>query len=354
MSAAEPTGFGLMPAEKSESPAVADTPRAVQFLDLPSEHSFGRIRAEAFAFGLLTGLVCVAATFGVAALRLPAIWSAVPILAFAGYGVASVVASRRRGRRWALEKSAQYPQAAALLEAGVPLLTGEQVYRVWPPLLREMNKRGDRGVAVRVRFENTSVSEIEPLTIEFEPLPLDGGDERFRQLAGGEPFPSNEEESSQCSANTTRRLRREAWRNRYLLASFAFALLTGAIGAIFSRQFSWMTLYWLATILIVLFGPLRAAAVRGDSFLLVPGGLIWRRGRLFDARYRLHLFRAADSLLAVIPLAGRWSFYLRDAEHETGTQIDDSEAEMLLRAWLSPLPPPDDRLLNELGSNADA
>ncbi len=84
---------------------------------------------------------------------------------------------------------------------------------------------------------------------------------------------------------------------------------------------------------------------------LVPGGLAIRRARWLDRTWRVHLFRRSESVLAVWPARRKTQGMLVSVVDRSEKQtflISEFEAAALLRAWLSPLPPPPVERLTDL------
>ena len=101
---------------------------------------------------------------------------------------------------------------------------------------------------------------------------------------------------------------------------------------------------------VVLLATLFMRPTRGaHQWLVVPGGLVRRTGGRFQKQWRLHLFERSSSVLCVVRWSGqRWRVLVAD-----GTEIDRhlvtrNEMDFLLRAWLSPWPPPAAERLDDL------
>ena len=81
----------------------------------------------------------------------------------------------------------------------------------------------------------------------------------------------------------------------------------------------------------------------------MPGGLIVRATRPWRPAAHVHLYNRRDSALIVQQLfRDKWLLCVADGEASGRTALTKKEAEVTLRAWLSPLPPPPVERLTDL------
>ncbi len=93
-------------------------------------------------------------------------------------------------------------------------------------------------------------------------------------------------------------------------------------------------------------GPAKARHV-----LLIPGGLVIRRGSWLRTRARLTRFTPVETALVLEchHVGGRWGVFLVGRERVTEIHsLRAIECQVLLAAWRSPLPPPTEEQLAEL------
>ena len=85
------------------------------------------------------------------------------------------------------------------------------------------------------------------------------------------------------------------------------------------------------------------------QWLLVPGGLVLRKGRWTGGAWRIHLYRRRSSVLLVQQMhRDQWMLCVADAEASDATHLTKTEAHVVLSCWLSPLPPPPAERLRDL------
>lgn len=103
----------------------------------------------------------------------------------------------------------------------------------------------------------------------------------------------------------------------------------------------WMAVYGIGFIVLAIL-TLRTPSESNRQWLVINGGLLSRRGRFGSSKSRLHLFGRRKSLLCLYQRRkGAWMVCAADSETDDSAIITRREVDMLLRAWLSPLPPPD-------------
>ncbi|RMF85618.1 MAG: hypothetical protein D6744_01160 [Planctomycetota bacterium] len=211
--------------------------------------------------------------------------------------------------------------------------------------------------AVFVGSPDPPSNDLVPIQAPFEPRPLDELDHSFITLRNGllqseqstdEPSSFTEEDRSQEQRLTWRR-----WHRAIFPWLPALVLVTW-----FTK--SWLTLL-LFCALFALTASLRIAYVltqprdkldpHNARWMLVPGGLLLMSPRRGSTKWNLHVFdRRASVLIAYVirGVKGAYTVVVADRDHSASRDITDVELDMLLRAWISPLPPPDVERLAEL------
>lgn len=275
------------------------------------------------------------------------VWVAAALGGVAVFG-ALVAYALGHEKRLRAAKQAILAADPALSVPVAPLQSMVQGLRRNPSLgviARALAGSGLRGIAVQFRHRDTPATSIEPLTVPFEPCPLNEVDASFRGVA----IDAAVLDESQERSETLRRLRR-AWR----MGGLGFLVLAGlqvffnGFRAWMSVTLLWELLLWIAALgvaFLVLLIPIRPS----DLTWLVPGAILHRRPRWFSAKSRTHLFTAAASVLVAYPMPRRkWSWAVADGTRSWTGISTELEIRTLLRAWLSPLPPPTPEMVREL------
>lgn len=222
-------------------------------------------------------------------------------------------------------------------------------------VLSLLAKRGHTNTTMRCVWPERRAA-IDPIVEPFEPMPLDEGDAAFTALERGSAsadraHPQRTETSDETIA-ARRRWHRRVTLGGGWLAVGVFALLAVAhgihslaVGAI-TRDF----LIWSVALVTMLFGfGGRGAWRTSQQWFLVPGGLVRRRTKRLRQEWDVHLFRRADGPLLVWDQARRMtSIVVADKRADGHTLVTATEADLALRAWLSPIDPPDEEHLSDL------
>lgn len=133
-----------------------------------------------------------------------------------------------------------------------------------------------------------------------------------------------------------------------MLIHFGWAFLVEAARTLTTGNVS-LRLGWAVAILgCFILGLVVLPRWRGSRWILVPGGLVRRLpGRKY--RSRLHVFNPASSLLIVTNQIDQWwHAYIWDETTYGSIQMNRNEAELLLRNWISNMPPPKAEELSDL------
>lgn len=213
--------------------------------------------------------------------------------------------------------------------------------------LGELEKRGVNGCTFRIvkrskKPSNTPPLDPVPLDFPFEPQILNEAlSPLIRQSVGGlEP------------RGTTSPLARNLMLKGGLaiLLMFGFNFMLAVIRSFEKRRWDYGVFSWGAGILILLFVPVGMRPWSTKQWLVVPGGMLWRGAARGAGDWKLHLFDRQTSLLLVAATRKRnYLAVIADREKSDFSLMTATEAEFLLRAWTSPIPPPPVELMRELG-----
>ncbi len=208
-------------------------------------------------------------------------------------------------------------------------------------------ERGFAGEIMRTHptpLEISNREAIVPIAVQFEPQPLSEAHPSFPGLADCDSAESDE-----------RPLRSEypLWKRHYRLSGgLAFILILAAIvlyslGIIINLiagvgiEASELALLLMYCLIFASLGGTGAWS-RRSQWALVPAGVIVRKPKRFTQQWNLGYFVHDESILFVHQNNKRqWLAIVAKAEQSEYAYMTKSEADLLLRAWLSPLPPPD-------------
>ena len=345
------------------------TPAAPDLIDIPHSGRWSsfRWRRAAELFFLIIGSAIVA-LLAFAVLRhfavLPA-W-AEPFAVWLIFMLEVYLWSARERRRLLARVTelvdANAADPAAALNAIIPVCLDKNVFLVLDHAVQRIRAAGHSGVTVRIA-PPAEQGPIDPLRVEFEPIPLNETDPAFVALsahhthalgAESNPAPDSNRSPAESDASALRlQVRRVAQLGGmwvWLIFGLMFAL--AAIEALRRQSVTWALVGWGAAFAFSLFGPALLAASRGRRYLLLPASLLWRELSRRSAAYCLHLFERDRSLLCVYQMRPQlWGWAVADGKKHATNVVTGEEARLLLRAWLSPLPPPPLARLTEFSGN---
>lgn len=111
-----------------------------------------------------------------------------------------------------------------------------------------------------------------------------------------------------------------------------------------------MLYFWIALIGASIFLPLHTLKRFRKHWLVANGGIVLRYSRMRDKDWKLYVFNRRSAVLSVRELhkTGQWWVGVSDAERTESTVMTAAEAQVLIAAWLSPLPPPPVERLTDL------
>ncbi|MGD2111342.1 MAG: hypothetical protein PVI86_18345 [Phycisphaerae bacterium] len=205
----------------------------------------------------------------------------------------------------------------------------------------------------------THARPIEPIEVPFEARPLNESDPSVAELERSleenpdadllDPDALRDPEPERRGASQIRRsvtLAGGWWVPALLVLPLTFA----AMDSFARREVTWALIVWTVILVSFLFGRTASAdAFSTTQWFVVPGGLLLRRFKRGNGGWQLHLFERQESLLiAHRGEFNRWTITVGDADCAGQIFVTQTEADFLLRAWLSPIPPPPVEQLSDL------
>ncbi len=118
-----------------------------------------------------------------------------------------------------------------------------------------------------------------------------------------------------------------------------FEWVLALIKATAQRTVTWPLLAFSLALLIMAWMPPNWGFTR--QWFVVPGAIVLRKFGWLQRRWNLQLFERCQSVVCVSHWSRNiWSATVADTRASFSRYLTRDEAEFLLRAWLSPLPPP--------------
>lgn len=200
---------------------------------------------------------------------------------------------------------------------------------------------------------NDEIAAIDPVKTPFEPRPIESDDplpdasESSDELAAIDVGPGGEATASSKTDGSKR--------SRRLMAIIGIAMIAASIfwvaaGLAQSPRIQWLT-DMLFPLTITVLAAITIWGLRGlfirDRWLLVPGGVILRRSKGARAGVENFLFDRRKSVACVLELTDAdWLVTLRSGESVVQRRMMPVQLQRFLRTWLSPIPPPVERLVD--------
>lgn len=210
-------------------------------------------------------------------------------------------------------------------------------------MLDSLVGQGHTGTTLRICKTNEMLV-LEPLTYPFEPQPLNEMHSALmrQQIAEGGRATGQAPSAARSFARNV--ALKGGWA---LLVIIGFEWVAALIKAIAQRTITWHLLLFSLALLILALAP--ANRVFTHQWFVVPGEIILRTAGWLQSRWSLHLFERRRSVLCVSHWSRNvWRADIADAETSSDCNLTRDEAEFLLRAWLSSLPPPPIERLTDL------
>lgn len=244
---------------------------------------------------------------------------------------------------------------SVLVEATAETLTQLPNARTLQNLLAVLRERGlDGRVVLHWWSQRPTLPSEAPLTVPFEPIPLDETSAAFYYL---ESQSSAEEGSSalQASDTVSAALRTRALKRAFVqtglwmgIVVWGLIFLGSAIECLRAGRISNNFLTRGALLVLMVAAPIISRARMANLWFLVPSGLVMRTTSWRKKGVIVHLFTRLNSVLLFRPARkGLWLLAVADNQEFGLGQVSEKEMNLLLRAWLSPIPPPSaDRLID--------
>lgn len=254
---------------------------------------------------------------------------------------------KKREREFRRLLAAEKPaEAAAFLASHLP---DEGPNKFMINLLSELSAHRSEISALRVHW-TVDLAAIEPLRVNFTTASLNESDEQFMQLAEATAAEPVTRDSSGADLQVTpeetamRRLIRRNLRLKggwLILCVFGFNFVLSVIEAYMRWRLTFGLFMWpLACFLFLFLSPTGGPLV-AKEWLIVPGGLLLRKQGKDRTKSDLELFGPQSSILVALQTRKEaWSVIITDGNRKESIILTMREVDMLLRAWLSPIPPP--------------
>lgn len=184
----------------------------------------------------------------------------------------------------------------------------------------------------------------EPITVSFEPIPLEEDHPGLRNLMttvtarGIAPSP----------LAPPSRIAKFLMRYMFPYGLLAFWTIRGVLQIMQEGVRSGISLMYLGGLVAVLLFFLFHRLIRLKEWFLLPGGVAVRQGRLFSKNSSVQLFSNRDSVLVVKFEESRWMPTLVSEEGEAKCQLSLYECEALVACWQSPVAVVDSRMITGL------
>jgi len=231
-----------------------------------------------------------------------------------------------------------------ILVDSAPRLFGHK--RILKQMVTTLRELGFRNRPIIIHWMRLPPPLQPPIDVPIEPIPLDEADSTFHAIELGFLNAVDEvADGSRRSAShelTIRRLRKTYLYTGILFSvvMMSFLFVMTAIASMLSARFDPMLMFF-ALMLLSASLPLLMGGAVGPAWLLVTGGLVMRKAKKRGMASDVHLFVPEGTSLLIRPLNKRlWQMIVSDEKEFGIAQISDRELTMLLRAWLSPIPPP--------------
>lgn len=217
-------------------------------------------------------------------------------------------------------------------------------------------ERGHKDLTIR-SCPPKNIVTINPFKVTFEPLLLDESDVTIRELENtlNTDDPSDESVLPAEKNLVTGIIPNNLSRNIKITGGWGvFILLVICALSMITLSFVTGQGVFIASIipicLIMIVSGVRVGTTLGRrKWLIVPGGLIVREGKFFSQDCQLHLFDRRTSVLIVHRIdKHKWALFAATTKTFQFAVVTRKESELLLRAWLSPIPPPPIEQLSDL------
>ncbi|MEK6642585.1 MAG: hypothetical protein AABZ08_01650 [Planctomycetota bacterium] len=279
-------------------------------------------------------------------------WSVVaPILLLVAFTILFIASIRTNAkwRRYSRDNRSNDPLGFVIrdeVEMRESIWDVDQVPNRLERICSRLVKQGNTSKVYRLAFSPPS-SAVLPIRESFEPRIIDECDRSFQELElslNSSHLDMNDTSPRQYEGGALRSLRRNIVARAgggLGLIWFGFRLIQECVASMRAGAPTFNLALFGLPFVVILIMLMQSSAESSRQWWLVPGGLLFRFGRMSSTFSQLHVFARHSSLLCLYQ-RGNWSWIatVADSESTESTTLTRREADMLLRAWLSPLPPP--------------
>jgi hypothetical protein len=196
---------------------------------------------------------------------------------------------------------------------------------------------GQGHTAITLRIGRTNeMAALEPLAFPFEPQPLNEMHSALIREQTGDAT-----RASGLAPGPAGWIRRNLVLkgSQVLLVIFGANWVLALVDAIEARTITWRLPVLSFALVALIFGPANPESSR--QWFVVPGAIVLRKAGWLQRRWTMHLFERSSSVLCVSQWGRNlWRAHIADGQTDSSRALTKAEAEFLLRAWLSLLPPP--------------
>jgi hypothetical protein len=342
-------------AQQADNSPPPDSPILPGFLQVRCEGDL--LRAGGFywaktivAIGVCTSVVIVAAELGLSVVGISIVAAFLVVSSLA----ASLELERRRVMKRVKELATQ-AEPSALTPALCDIadaIQGPYAPRGLRIMVAALHAKGLAGATIRLCSD--AAAPPLPLAVPFEPQLLDETSSALMQQDLNAAVGSQVAHQSPAIRSGVRSSSaRWVWRKIVLrggwlmLVIYVFNWCLHLVDALRHWRCTPMFALWTVGLGWLLFLP-GWRQIR-EQWFLVPGAVVVRKAPWLRGDWKLHLFERGKSVLCVGPTRRRgWLVAVADDQQQVQSAVTRAEADFLLRAWLSPIPPPSADKLTDL------
>lgn len=339
---------------------------AASITEIQFDHPLGRSAIEISI--IVAGLISAVAFLMVVTIvaRLPRSAFAMLVAVGAVLVVGAMILfhqARRRGVQRVVERilgptDRGVPDVGATTRAVLPHIRGKQYRHGLEALARGLALRGAGGATLRIAA--APAGPIEPLVVPFEPQPLDETLSGLMRAGGGDdpPGPGGAASPPASRARPLAGVVPAGLHRNIILKGGWVLVIIFAVNWALAALDAWRHRRWLHPTFVLwslglaamIFIPVGARLTSSRQWFLVPGGLLLRSAGWRQRGWTLHVFERSRSVLCLCRSRRNqgWAVSVSDGRESGTTLATPYECEFLLRAWLSPLPPPPLEKLGDL------
>ena len=206
------------------------------------------------------------------------------------------------------------------------------------------------GTTIRVCLA-TDAAAIDPIAVPFEPQEISRANKEWFTGNPRDPRaePDGRGNTRDVKRSRSRRRRAVNWVAWLGLAWFGLMLAREIYRSFVMGHPTNMILLWMGFFAIAWIGGWLYRSYRERQFFAVPGGLVQRTSQWCSAKWNVRLFDRRHSVLLVYQAHDLpWRLFVADSDKAETFSGTEEQINAVLRAWLSPLPPPPIEQLSDL------